>query len=100
MDREPSAPLKALQNQLSQLLVTNGCGLYSPFEVGDGSRKGSICIGLDSGGSIDSLGNVYSATGCCGRRALSIAFYGGSVDAESRGNDSMSIDGGRQSKEE
>jgi hypothetical protein len=52
------------------------------------------------GGRIEVLRNGYIATGFIGGRTPSIADSWRSIDAESRGNDSLGIGGGGQNKEE
>jgi len=51
-------------------------------------------------GSINVLRNGYIATGFAVGRLLNVAGSWGALDTEERGNDSICIDGGCQSKEE
>ena len=74
--------------------------MYSHIKAVDGSQKGSICICRNRGGGIEGLSDVYVATGMVGGRTLNVAEYWGSFDTESRSNDSLGIDGGRQNEEE
>ncbi len=94
MDLEPSAPLKV--SAISRSLAKNKYAwmMYSPIEVCDGGRKVSVGICLNSGGGIEVLGDVYIATGRFGGGTLNIVSCKLPFDAESRGNASMSINGG------
>jgi hypothetical protein len=74
--------------------------MYSRIEVGDRWRKGPICSCLNRSGSIEVLKDIYIAAGFGGGRSLNVAPCSVSLNAEGRSNESMGIDGGRQSKEE
>ena len=73
--------------------------MYSRIKAIDVSGKDSLCIRINSGGIIEVLSDVYSAAGLGLGRALNIASCCVPFDAKSRSNGSMSVDGGRQSKE-
>ena len=73
--------------------------MYSRIKASNVSDKDSLCIRTNNGGSIEVLSDVYIATGLGLGWALNIASCWVPFDAKSRSNDSMSVDGGRQSKE-
>ena len=67
----------------------------SRIEVQGGGRKGSVCGCGNGSGRIEVLGNVYIATRIGGGGSLNVAAHWGPLNAEGRGNSSMSINGGR-----
>ena len=73
--------------------------MYSRIKASDVSGKDSLCIRINSGGIIEVLSDVYIAAGLGLGWALNIASCCVPFDAKSRSNGSMSVDGGRQSKE-
>jgi hypothetical protein len=74
--------------------------MYSRSEVGEGNRKASICICLNTAGGVDVLKNACIATEVSGSRMLNVSRFWGNRTAENRFKDNLGIDGGRQSKEE
>ena len=73
--------------------------MYSRIKVSNVSGKTSVCIHFNNSGSIEVLSNVYIATRLGLGWALKIASCRVLFDVKSRSNDSMGVDGGRQSKE-
>ena len=76
--------------------------MYSRAKTEEGEPKSSICIRLNTGGSIDGLSNVYTAaTGVSGSRFLNVGCFWGWWNANTRRNgNTVGTDEGRQSKEE
>ena len=77
--------------------------MYSRAKTEEGELKISICIWLNTSGSVDGLSNVYTAaTGVSGSRFLNVGCSWVCWNVETRSNDDkgIGIDKGRQSKEE
>ena len=101
MNREPSAPLKALPNQLIRLPVKKWVRIvHSRSEVCDGRCKLSVSVDLNGAGRIEVLSNAYRATGCSFGRLLNVARSWVAADTEGRSDDTVGIDKGCQSEEE
>ena len=74
--------------------------MSSRIEASDVSGKDSLWIHINSSGIIEVLSDVYIAAWLGLGWALNIASCWVPFDAKSRSNGSMSVDGGRQSKEQ
>ena len=74
--------------------------MYSRSEVCDGRVELSVCVCLNSSGRIDVLINGNTATGSAVGRMLNIAGSWSAADAESRSDDTLGSDGGRQSEDD
>lgn len=96
--REPSSVLKisTLANPFGDNKYVDG--RYS-LEVCDVNEKFTLCRGRSNGGSVEVIRDVYIAARGGRRRFLNVDHCWGSFDAEGRSNGSMSVDGGRQSKD-
>jgi hypothetical protein len=73
--------------------------MYSRIKASNVSGEDSLCNRFNSSVSIEVLSDVYIATGLGLGWGLNIASCWVPFDAKSRSNDSMSVDGGSQSKE-
>jgi len=73
--------------------------MYSRSEVCDGRVEQPVSVCLNSAGRIDVLINGNTATGSAVGRMLNVAGSWSAADAESRSDDTLGSDGGRQSEE-
>jgi hypothetical protein len=73
---------------------------YSRIEIGYGRRNGSIRTHWESCGGVERLGNVDSATGAGGGRALNVTACRVALNTQSGVNSSMGINRSREAKEE
>ncbi len=83
MVREPSAPLNAVQIQLTRSLVIHG-HMYSRIEVDGRKSKGSRFICRNTGGSVEILCDFYIGTKIGDGRTLGFVAFGGFFEVESR----------------
>lgn len=72
----------------------------SSIEIGYGRRNGSIRTHWKSCGGVERLGNVDSATGAGGGRALNVTACRVALNTQSGVNSSMGINRSREAKEE
>jgi hypothetical protein len=100
IEGDPSAPLKALPNQLTRSPEKKGVMMYSRIEVCDRRLKLSVSVCLDSAGRIEVLSNGYIATGSGVGRMLNVARSWAAADAEGGRDDIVGIGGVCQSEEE
>lgn len=100
-DRDPSAPLMDMPNQLKVPPVKNSAVMNSRIEVDDGGSKRSVCVRGNGSGCIEFFGDVHAGTtrsNVVG--TANVATNRCTTDAESRGNGGVGIDGGSECKEE